>query len=164
MKKRTKIFILIAMVLLLGVTGYLNIVLNNSTTETEPTVTTTASYFELYRSDRETTRDQELLYYQAIIDSATSEEAVASAKVAMEELLIKMETELLVENTIKGYGFTDCVVTSSNENVNVIVEAQSLTTSEVAQIVSVIQDELKTNIKNIKIIPVNWLINLAQIW
>ena len=157
MKKKTKIFILVAMVLLLGVTGYLNIVLNNSTTETEPTVTTTASYFELYRTDRETTRDQELLYYQAIIESAQSEEAVASAKQAMEDLMVRMETELIVENTIKGYGFTDCVVTSSNENVNVLVEVESLTSSEVAQIVSVIQDELHTNIKNIKIIPVKWL-------
>ena len=154
MKKRTKIFILVAMVLLLGVTGYLNIVLNSATNETEPTVTTTASYFETYRSDRETTRDQELLYYQAIIDSEKGTEAEATARAAMEELLIKMETELLVENTIKGYGFTDCIVTSSNENVNVIVEAESLTSAEVAQIVSVVQEELKANIKNIKIIPV----------
>ena len=157
MKKKTKIFILVAMVLLLGVTGYLNIVLNSSTVESEPTVTTNASYFELYRSDRETTRDQELLYYQSIIESAKSEESVASAQAAMDDLLVRMETELIVENTIKGYGFSDCIVTSSNENVNVIVEAQSLTTAEVAQIVSVIQDELNTNIKNIKIIPVKWL-------
>ena len=142
------------MVLLLGVTGYLNIVLNSATNETEPTVTTTASYFETYRTDRETTRDQELLYYQAIIDSEKGTEAEAAAKEAMEELLIKMETELLVENTIKGYGFSDCIVTSSNENVNVIIEAESLTSAEVAQIVSVVQDELHTNIKNIKIIPV----------
>ncbi len=154
MKKRTKIFILVAMVLLLGVTGYLNIVLNSATNETEPTVTTTASYFETYRSDRETTRDQELLYYQAIIDSEKGTEAETAAKEAMEQLLIKMETELLVENTIKGYGFSDCIVTSSNENVNVIIEAESLTSAEVAQIVSVVQDELHTNIKNIKIIPV----------
>lgn len=154
MKKRTKILILVAMVLLLGVTGYLNIVLNSATNETEPTVTTTASYFETYRSDRETTRDQELLYYQAIIDSEKGTEAETTAKAAMEELLIKMETELLVENTIKGYGFSDCIVTSSNENVNVIIEAESLTSAEVAQIVSVVQDELKANIKNIKIIPV----------
>ena len=154
MKKRTKIFILVAMVLLLGVTGYLNIVLNSATNETEPTVTTTASYFETYRTDRETTRDQELLYYQAIIDSEKGTEAETAAKEAMEELLIKMETELLVENTIKGYGFSDCIVTSSNENVNVIIEAESLTSAEVAQIVSVVQDELHTNIKNIKIIPV----------
>ena len=154
MKKKTKIFILVAMVLLLGVTGYLNIVLNNSVTETEPTVTTTASYFELYRTDRETTRDQELLYYQAIMESATSDDVYANAEKAINDLMVKMETELLVENTIKGYGFSDCIVTTVNENVNVIVEVESLTTSEVAQIVSVIQDSLHADIKNIKIIPV----------
>lgn len=154
MKKKTKIFVLIAMVLLLGVTGYLNIVLNSTPNKVENTSTTAMSYFELYRSDRESTRDQELLYYQAIKDGATDEETAKSAEMAINDLLARMETELIVENTIKGYGFTDCIVTTSTKNVNVIVEAESLTTSEVAKIVSVIQDELHTNIKNIKIIPV----------
>lgn len=154
MKKKTKILILSAMVLLLGVTGYLNVVLNNSASNVQEVATTTTSYFELYRTDRESTRDQELLYYQAIIDSATNQDSVASAKLAMESLMQKMENELIVENTIKGYGFSDCIVTSSNENVNVIVEVEGLTSSEVAKIVSVVQDELHTNIKNIKIIPV----------
>ena len=136
-------------------TGYLNIALNNNSNSVEPTTTTTAmSYFELYRADRDSTRDQELLYYQAIIDSASDEVAVANAQTAMKDLLARMETELIVENTIKGYGFSECIVTTSSKNVNVIVEAESLTSSEVAKIVSVIQDELHTNIKNIKIIPV----------
>ena len=154
MKRKTKIFVLVVMVLLLGVTGYLNIVLNSTSNNVENTSTSAMSYFELYRSDRESTRDQELLYYQAIKDGATDEETVKNAEMAINDLLARMETELIVENTIKGYGFTDCIVTTSTKNVNVIVEAESLSTSEVAKIVSVIQDELHTNIKNIKIIPV----------
>lgn len=157
MKKRTKIFILVAMVLLLGVTGYLNIVLNSSAPEIEQTSTANMSYFEIYRTDRESTRDQEILCYQAIIDSNKSEESVLEAKAQMQTLLERMETELIVENTIKGFGFSDCIVTTSTKNVNVIVEAEALTTTEVAQIVKVVQDELQTNIKNIKIIPVKWL-------
>lgn len=154
MKRKTKIFVLVVMVLLLGVTGYLNIVLNSTSNNVENTSTSAMSYFELYRSDRESTRDQELLYYQAIKDGATDEETAKNAEMAINDLLARMETELIVENTIKGYGFTDCIVTTSTKNVNVIVEAESLSTSEVAKIVSVIQDELHTNIKNIKIIPV----------
>jgi len=153
-KRKTKIFVLVVMVLLLGVTGYLNIVLNSTSNNVENTSTSAMSYFELYRSDRESTRDQELLYYQAIKDGATDEETAKNAEMAINDLLARMETELIVENTIKGYGFTDCIVTTSTKNVNVIVEAESLSTSEVAKIVSVIQDELHTNIKNIKIIPV----------
>lgn len=156
MKKRTKIFVLVAMVLLLGVTGFLNVMLNNSVSEdVTPTVTTNASYFELYRSDRETTRDQELLYYQAILESKTlTDEEKLSVQTAIDDLTLKMEKELIAENTIKGYGFSDCIITSVNDNVNVIVQAESLTSSEVAQIVSVIQDTLHTKLKNIKIIPV----------
>ena len=70
MKKRTKIIILSLMVVLLGVTGYLNIVLNNSVKNTNTNVTT-LSYFASYRNDRSSTRDQEILYYDAIIDSTS---------------------------------------------------------------------------------------------
>ena len=46
MKKRTKFIILGVMVVLLGVTGYLNVMLNNSVKKGDvPTQTTTASYF-----------------------------------------------------------------------------------------------------------------------
>ena len=62
MKKRTKIIILSAMILLLGVTAYLNIVLNSSINNSDP-VTETSNYFQTYRSDRESMRDQEMLYY-----------------------------------------------------------------------------------------------------
>ena len=82
MKKRTKIIIITVMVLLLGVTGYLNVMLNNSVSVKNDTVTqTTASYFSTYRNTRESTRDQEMLYYDAIIANETSsEEAVKNAE------------------------------------------------------------------------------------
>ncbi len=154
MKKRTKIIILAVMVVLLGVTGYLNVVLNSSTQDV-PTQTTTASYFASYREDRESRRDQELLYYQAIAESPdSSEEAVKNAEAAREALIAQMDKELVVEGLIKGLGFNDCVITMSTSNVNVLVDADTLTETEVAQIVAVIQEQLGTELKNIKIIPV----------
>lgn len=154
MKKRTKIIILSAMILLLGVTAYLNIVLNSSINNSDP-VTETANYFQTYRSDRESMRDQEMLYYDSIIASDTStEEAIANAEEARLSLVAQMEKELVVEGLIKAKGFEDCVITISDNNVNAVVKAASLTSDQVAQIVSVIQTELQTNIANIKIIPV----------
>ena len=155
MKKRTKIIILSAMILLLGVTAYLNVVLNSSMTNND-TVIETSSYFQTYRSDRESTRDQEMLYYDAIIASDTSsEDAIKNAQDAKLSLVSQMEKELVVEGLIKAKGFEDCVVTISDNNVNAVVKASSLTSSQVAQIVSVIQTELSTiNLANIKIIPV----------
>ena len=154
MKKRTKIIIITAMVLLLGVTGYLNIMLNNSISNNNNT-TTTSSYFQTYRADRESTRDQEMLYYDEIISSeSSSEEAIKNAENAKLELINQMEQELVVEGLIKSKGFEDCVVTITDSNVNAVVKAAELTSAEVAQIVDIIQSQLSTSIENIKIIPV----------
>ena len=144
------------MVLLLGVTGYLNVMLNNSVSLENQTATQTpASYFSTYRTTRESTRDQEMLYYDAIIANETStEEAVKNAENSKLELISQMEKELVVEGLIKAKGFEDCVVTISDSNVNAVVKADELSSTEVAQIVAVIQSQLKTSIENIKIIPV----------
>lgn len=156
MKKRTKIIIITAMVLLLGVTGYLNVMLNNSVSSSgTKNETTTVGYFQTYRSTRESTRDQEMLYYDAIISNETStDEAVKNAENSKLQLISQMEKELVVEGLIKAKGFEDCVVTISDANVNAVVKADELSSTEVAQIVAVIQSQLKTGIENIKIIPV----------
>ena len=155
MKKRTKIVIITAMVLLLGVTGYLNIMLNNSVSETNTQITTTASYFSTYRSTRESTRDQELLYYDAIISNESSTtEAIANAETLKLALISQMEQELVVEGLIKAKGFEDCIVSILDNNVNAVVKAKELSSSEVAKILAIIQTQLNTSLENVTIIPV----------
>lgn len=153
MKKRTKIIILSLMVVLLGVTGYLNIVLNNSVKNTNTNVTT-MSYFASYRNDRSSTRDQEILYYDAIIDSTSSTEAaVKAAEQAKLDLISTMEKELAVEGLIKAQGFSDCVIAISDTKVNVVVKGASINENEAAQISTIVREQLGTELKNIIIIP-----------
>lgn len=154
MKKRTKIIILAVMVLLLGVTGYLNIVLNNSISQPN-TSTTTSSYFTSFRNARESTRDQEILYYDSIIaNDSTSPEAKAQAESDRLALIAQMDKELVVEGLIKAKGFEDAVITiSKNGNVNVVVKAAQLNSTEVAKIVNIIQTQLGTDIENIQVLP-----------
>jgi len=157
LKKRTKIIILSAMVLLLGVTGYLNIALNNRVTTTSTQNITSANYFSTYREDRQTTRDQELLYYDAIINSEdSSEDAVSNAEAKKLAIVAQMETELVMEGLIKAKGFDDCIVTNVSPNVKVVVKCENatLTSSEVAQIVSIIKEQTSAGIDNIQITPV----------
>lgn len=157
MKKKTKVIIISAMVLLLGITGYLNVVLNNSVSNSNSGDVTsqTASYFQTYRTDRESTRDQELLYYDAIISSDSSSElAITNAENAKLALIGQMEKELVVEGLIKAKGFDDCVVSITDSSVNAVVKCADLTSSQVAQIVSIIRSQLSIGIENIKIIPV----------
>ena len=156
MKKRTKIIVITAMVLLLGVTGYLNVMLNSSVSNSSIGSTVqTASYFQTYRSTRESTRDQEMLYYDAIIaNEASTADAIANAEGLKLDLIAQMEKELVVEGLIKSKGFEDCVVSMIDGNVNVVVKATELSSTEVAQILAVIQSQLNTSFENIKIIPV----------
>ena len=152
MKKRTKIIILTLMIVLLGVTGYLNIVLNNNIQQTNTTVTA-GSYFASYRTDRESTRDQQKLYYDAIIESGDPTDAAVVAAVAARQALIdRMDKEIACEGLIKLLGFSDCVIALSDTKVNVVVQASSLTDLEVANICSTVIDQLGVQLRNIVII------------
>ena len=156
MKKRTKIFILVAMVLLLGVTGYLNIALNNNVVDASTTTTSNLNYFDSYRNDRQTTRDQELAYYEAIIKSeSSSAETIANAESKKLEIVAQMESELVMEGLIKAKGFADVIVTNSNSYINVLVKSAELQKSEVAQIASVVMEQTGKDIDYIKVIPVS---------
>ena len=157
LKKKTKIIILSAMVLLLGITGYLNITLNNQTISTgaNQTTTSTYNYFDSYRTDRSATRDQEILYYTAIMqDESSSADDKAKAQEKKLALIAEMENELALEYLIKGLGFSDAIVTTSSSYINVIVKSSELNSSEVAKIVSVVTENTDFTLSAIKVIPV----------
>lgn len=157
MSKKKKIIVLSVMIALLLVTGYVNVALNSSLSsgakQTSAT-TTSANFYTTYRTEREATRTQEIQFYDSIIASATSSE---SAKAEAEEnkslLIAQMEKELVTEGIIRGKGFEDAVVTSSSSNTNVFVKSAELTSAEVAQITSVVTEQLGIDIDKIIIIP-----------
>lgn len=156
LSKKKKIIILVVMVALLAVTGYLNIALNNKVTQTSTVETVTnANFFATYRDDRQTVRQQEIACYDAIIASAeSSAEAVAQAEEMRAQIVAAMEKELVVEGLIKAKGFEDVVVTTTTDNVNVVLKSGELTESELSQIVDIITQQTSAPFENIKIIPV----------
>ena len=157
LSKKKKIVILVTMAILLVVTGYLNVVLNG----TGPTTTTNSeasnlSFFASYRNDRESTRNSEIAYYDAIISSESSSlEAKNLAETKKADLIQKMETELVVEGLIKAKGFEDVIVTNSTTSVNVVIKTAELTSSQVAQITSIVTEQTGMSIDCVKITPVN---------
>lgn len=156
LSKKKKIVILSVMVALLLVTGYVNVALNSSLSGSTQTSagSTTANFYTTYRSERDTTRTQEIQFYDSIIASATSsEDAKAEAEENKLALISQMEKELVTEGIIIGKGFEDVIVTSSSANVNVFVKASELTAMEVAQITSVVTEQLSVEIDKIIIIP-----------
>lgn len=138
MKKRTKIIVLVAMMVLLGVTGYLNLTLNNRIVDAQGQA---VNYFTEYATTREQTRQREFLYYDSIINSqiATTQEKLEAHEKKM-EIVANMETELTIEGLIKAKGFDDCVVTYSNSYINVIIKGELLR-EQVAQVVSIVKQQ-----------------------
>jgi len=157
LSKKKKIIVLSGMVALLVVTGVLNIVLNNRVKETEGAQQEEfKSLFQTYRTDRTATRDQTMLYLDAIIASdASSAEAIAAAEEQKLQLTRNMEVELALEGLIKAIGFADAFITMSTENVNVIVKAESLTEDEANRILAVIVDETGRSAQNVIVIPLS---------
>ena len=156
MSKKKKIIILSVMVALLLVTGYVNVTLNSSLSNniTQTSSNVSANFYTTYRTEREATRAQEIQFYDSIIASATSSaEAKTEAELNKMNLIATMEKELVTEGIIRGKGFTDAIVTSSSSNVNVFVQSAELTSIEVAQITTVVTEQLGVEIDKIVIIP-----------
>ncbi len=156
LSKKKKIIILSVMVALLLVTGYVNVALNSSLSNniTQTSSAISANFYTTYRNERETTRMQEIQFYDSIIASATSSvDAKEEAELNKMNLIAQMEKELVTEGIIRGKGFTDAIVTSSSSNVNVFVQSSELTSTEVAQITTVVTEQLGVEIDRIIIIP-----------
>jgi len=157
LSKKKKIIILSLMIALLLVTGYVNVALNSSLSSqmsTPTSSTTSTSFYTTYRNEREATRTQEIQFYDSIIASASSsDEAKAEAEQNKVALIAQMEKELVTEGIIRGKGFDDAIVTTSSSNVNVFIKSAELTAGEVAQITTVVTEQLGVEIDKIIIIP-----------
>lgn len=156
---RKKIIVVFSMVALLVATGCLNYFMNVKTSDSTPTGDnvgneTTPTFFETYRTDRDATRDQEIAYLDEIIASASSTEtAVQDAESQKLNITSSMETELVLEGLIKAKGFSDCIVTMSTENVNIVVMDEELTLEEAAQILNIVETETSYTAPDVVIIP-----------
>ncbi len=156
LSKKKKIIILSVMIALLLITGYVNVALNSSIASEISTETsgTSANFYTTYRTNREATRTQEIQFYDSILaSSSSSEEAKEEAEENKLALISQMEKELVTEGIIRGKGFSDAIVTTSSANVNVFIQAQELTKTEVAQITSIVTEQLGVEIDKIIIIP-----------
>ncbi|MBQ8426620.1 MAG: SpoIIIAH-like family protein [Clostridia bacterium] len=159
MSKKKKVVILSCMIALLAVTAVFNFVLTTGTVAPDASATlSSANYFTQYRSERLTTRNEELLQLDAIIASAEKNSAEHNEALSMKiELTGITEKEMLLENLIKAYGFEDVVVVIGleSENINVIAKSPELTTDDAIKIYSVIAEETNASPENVKIIPIS---------
>lgn len=157
MTKKKKIIIMSSLVLLLAITAVLNVVLAATKVASGDSAVTTANYFTTFRSERTTTRNEELLQLDSVIalydeDSDRYKEAV-DLKLKIVEM---MENELLLETLIKSRGFSDAVVSMglNSDNVNVFINSNELDYNTALAIFNILKDEVGVEPGSIIILPV----------
>lgn len=154
MSKKKKIFVLISMVLLLVITGTLNVVLSNDSNDVPTTGTVTASFLSTYRSNKLATRNSMIEYYNSIINSSTTQSQIEDTNNLKIELAKRMEKETILESLVMASGYEDAVVTIADENTTVMVKADALTSDDVSKILAILVNEAKVDATNVKIMSV----------
>ena len=109
------------------------------------------SFFDLYRSERDSVRTQELAYLDAIVAQGGDAATMSEAQKQKMTLVGCMESELNTENLIRAKGFQEVIVSMHNGSVNVIVDADALTDEQVAQILDIVLRETGETAENIKV-------------
>lgn len=158
MSKTKKIIIMSGLVLLLAVTAVFNFVLAGAASDPGDDVTTTANYFSTYRTERNTTRNEELLQLDSILESTEAgSEAYNEAMALKLEIVGMMERELLLETYIKSIGYADAVVSIGldSDNVNVFVNATELSYNDFLTIYNILTEEAGGDPANVNIMPIH---------
>ncbi len=158
MSNKKKIIVMSSLVLLLAVTAIFNFIFANATTASKAEGgVTTANYFTTYRSERTTTRNEEILQLDSVIALyEVGDDRYEEATEMKMDLVAAMEKELILENMVKSLGFSDAVVSVStdSDNVNVFINSAELNYDTALSIYSMMKNETGIVAGNIIIMPV----------
>ncbi len=152
MSKKKKIIILSSMIALLAITAVANFVLSTNSYDD----TTSTGYFSEYRSQRSSSRNEQILQLDKIIqESEEDSETRATALEQKMQLTALTEKELKLETLIKAYGYEEVVVTMSitSPNVSVIVKNSEFEQADAIKIYNLLVSESEIDSENINIIP-----------
>ncbi|MEG1525175.1 MAG: SpoIIIAH-like family protein [Clostridia bacterium] len=109
------------------------------------------SFFDSFRKERDTTREQEIAYIDTIIEQGADAETMADAQKQKLSIVEGMEKEMTIESLLKAKGFKEAAVTLHEGAVNVILSAEALSDEQVAQVLDIIVRETGERTENIKI-------------
>lgn len=125
------------------------------TPDAEGAVTTGGEddYFAVFRQNRDATREKELQYLtEMIADENVDSDTKASAEEQKLALIDAMEKELIIEGLLQAKGFKGVAVTVKKGSVNIVVDRETLSDTEIAQILDIAMSETGEPAENIKVL------------
>lgn len=149
--KRKKVFIICGMLVLLMVTGGLNLYLNRTNEDLQTTTTSQMSLLTSYRASKMETRNSMLEMYDSIISTSKDADQILETNAKISDLAGRIESETVLEGMIMASGFEDVVVTNVDDSYTVMVKSNGLTSDDVAKILSILVKETGVSATNVKI-------------
>lgn len=153
MSKKKKVIILSCMIALLAVTAVFNFVLSGDSVNIDSTST---AYFNEYRSQRSSSRNEQILQLDRIIAEADEDSTIKADALSQKlELTAITEKELKLESLIKAYGYEEVVVTMnlSSPNVSVVVKDSDFDQADAVKIFNLLTTDTAVDAENVNIIP-----------
>lgn len=167
MKSSSKIVLVCILIAAIVVTGYINYRINNPDDQMQAKASAspgemaeevdsqdTTAVFAQFRTDKQSTRKQEVDYLDSIINNKSADaDAVKQAMSQKVALTTAMEQETIVEGLLKSSGYADAVCSISNNQVNVVVAAKTLSDDQAVKILEIVKNQTGSAPQNIKIMP-----------
>lgn len=168
-----------ALVVLIGVAGYLNwsyqdtvrvtdgeeyiatgkrlgeAQLVNNNGEAEEVKSADSDYFDQARKNRETSRQKSLdILNQTAANESFDEDTRQKAQQSILSLADAVEQEAAIENIIKAKGYENATVHIDGEKVDMVVKKDGFTDADAAKLSDIAAEQLDISPANIKIVPV----------
>jgi hypothetical protein len=111
------------------------------------------NFFEVFRQDRELTRQEECRYLDEIIESASaSAQAKRRAEDAKLDVVSRMEDEFIIESLLLAKDYKDVAVTISESGISVVLEGDSISNEDAARVLDIVHRQTGRSSKDIYII------------
>lgn len=98
-----------------------------------------ADYFTAVSLSRSQSRDEAIEVLKLVVENGeATEEAKAEAAEKISRIALDIQNEANIETLVKAKGFEECVAVIGEDSVSVVVSAESLQATQVAQIMSIV--------------------------
>lgn len=102
---------------------------------------TEEDYFAAVSLSRSQSRDEAIEVLKLVVENAeATEEAKAEAAEKISRIALDIQNEANIETLVKAKGFEECVAVISEDSVSVVVGAEALQATQVAQIMSIVYE------------------------
>ena len=125
--------------------------LNPSATPGAKNTDADADFFATFKTDRQSTREEEMAQLDTIIkDEKTDEETRKQAQAKNMALADAMDQTLIVENLLKAKGFEEVAAAITTNSATIVVSG-TVEQDQASQIMDIVKRETKLDANNIKI-------------